>query len=128
MSDALLFNPRPRIERVALTNGQSCYVIDDALIEPERLRIYAQARHAEFRNVDFNAYPGIYLIAPEGLASALQEFFGAHIRRLFDARRVLDMHCRYSMDTLPPDALRPRQRLCHRDSVNVRSQQSIHAS
>ena len=123
-----LFNPHPRIDVVRLTNGQACCVIDDALLAPARVREQACAQRAEFRSVDFNAYPGTYLLAPDEMQHALRDFFITHIRRLFDARRVLDMHCRYSMVTLPPQQLLPRQRLCHRDSVNVPPPQSIQAS
>ena len=127
MSEAL-FNPQPRVDLVRLANGQACYVIDDALLAPARVRARACAQREMFRNVDFNAYPGTYLIASAEMQQALRDFFLMHIRRLFDARRVLDMHCRYSMVTLPPQCLSPRQRLCHRDSVNVPPQQSIQAS
>src|SRR5262245_33064865 len=102
MSEAL-FNPRPRIEAMCFANGQVCHVIDDALVAPERVRAQACAQGAAFRSVDFNAYPGIYLIAPDELQHALRDFFIEHIRHLFDARRVLDMHCRWSMVTLPPE-------------------------
>src|SRR3989442_15035293 len=98
MSEAL-FNPQPRIDLVRLPNGQACYVIDDALLAPALVRGQACAQREMFRNVDFNAYPGIYLIASAEMQHALRDFFVTHIRRLFDARRVLDMHCRYSMVT-----------------------------
>jgi len=123
-----LFNLQPRIEALRLANGQVCHVIDDALTAPERVRAWAVAQRDAFRNVDFNAYPGTYLLAPDAIQNALREFFVTHLRRLFDARRVLDMHCRYSMVTLPPERLSPRQRLCHRDSINVPMRQSIQAS
>ena len=122
------FNPRPRIERVALANGQACFVIDDALIEPERLVEFASAQRDAFRNVDFNAYPGIYLIAQDELSNGLNGFFAEHLRRQFDARRTLRLHCRFSMVTLPPNVLRPYQWLCHRDSGGVEPRQSIQAS
>ncbi len=122
------FNPRPRIERVALANGQACFVIDDALVEPERLVEFASAQRDAFRNVDFNAYPGIYLIAQDELSAGLNGFFAQHLRRQFDARRTLQLHCRFSMVTLSPHALRPRQWLCHRDSGGVEPRQSIQAS
>jgi len=58
------FNPCPQIERVALANGHACYVMDDALLEPERLVEWTAAQSAAFRPVDFNAYPGTYLMLP----------------------------------------------------------------
>ncbi len=128
MLSAAIFNPNPRIERMPLANGQACLVIDDALVEPERAVEFAAAQRDAFRDVDFNAYPGIYLLAPDTVVGALNDFFLRHIRNRFDARRMLGTHCRYSMVTLPPHSLRPYQRVCHRDSQNVPPQQSIQAS
>lgn len=128
MASAAIFNPNPRIERMPLSNGQACLVIDDALVEPERWLEFAAAQRAAFRNVDFNAYPGNFLLAPDEVVAALNDFFLRHIRNRFDARRMLSTHCRYSMVTLPPQSLRPYQCICHRDSQNVPPQQSIQAS
>ncbi len=35
--DALAFNPEPRIEQVRFSSGLSCFVVDDALLDPEQL-------------------------------------------------------------------------------------------
>lgn len=123
-----IFNAQPRIERVTLADGGFCLVIDDALLEPERVRDFAVARAHEFRNVDFNAYPGTYLMAPTHINAALHAFFVQHLRRHFDARRVVSMHCRYSMVTLRPEQLRPYQWFCHRDNMNAPPEQSNQAS
>ncbi len=128
MTDAPFFNPSPRIERVTLANGGFCLVIDDALAQPERIREFAVTNSAAFRNVDFNAYPGTYLMPSAGLDNALRDFFAQHLRRFFDARRVVSMHCRFSMVTLRPEALRPYQWFCHRDNQSVPASQSIQAS
>jgi len=125
---APIFNPHPRIERVALADGGFCLVIDDALVEPERIRDYAIAHAANFRNVDFNAYPGTYLMPQPALAEALRLFFMEHVRRFFDARRVVSAHCRYGLVTLSPAALRPFQWFCHRDNQQVPPGESIQAS
>lgn len=128
MDLALAFNPAPRIERVALTQDQFCHVIDDALREPQRLVEYAIAQRAAFRHADDNAYPGVLLPADGAIASALGEFFSTHVRRLFDARRMLDMHARLALVTLQPADLGPRQQLCHSDSVGIEPGHSIQAS
>jgi len=57
LASAAVFRPDPRIERVPLANGESCYVVDDVLHEPERFVEWAAARREQFRPVDFNAYP-----------------------------------------------------------------------
>jgi hypothetical protein len=122
-----VFNPGARIERVPLSNGSSYFVIDDALVDPERMVRFAVENLEHFRNVDFNAYPGVFLLTPV-IAVGLSQFFNQHIRRLFDARRLLHMHCRLSMVTLPSDALRPFQRMCHRDIPVLEPRHSIQAS
>jgi len=125
---ALAFNPAPRVERVALTQDQFCYVVDDALREPDRLVEFAIAQRAAFRQADDNAYPGLLLPAIEAISAALGEFFNAHVRRLFDARRLLNMHARLALVTLQPAELGPRQQLCHSDSVGIEAGHSIQAS
>lgn len=122
------FNPRPKIGHLELANGQVCHVIDDALLDPSAFFEWAAARREEFRAVDFNAYPGDFLMMPATIQKALEDFFVAHIRRFFDARRLLKMHCRLSMVTLPPEKLQPYQRLCHTDRSGLDASQSIQAS
>jgi hypothetical protein len=128
MHNAAVFNPRPRIERMPLGGGQFCYVIDDALLEPERFVEWSAAHGDAFRLVDYNAYPGNFLMMPAPIGDALQDFFVRHIRAFFDARRIVKMHCRLAMVTLPPQALRPYQWLCHTDRSGLDLAQSIQAS
>lgn len=122
------FNPQPRIERVALNDSQSCFVIDDALVDPERLVRFAVDQQIDFRMVDYNAYPGLLLPTPGEITNRLNDFFLAHIRRLFDARRTIQMHSRLAMVTLPPESLRPYQRICHSDDFQIDPQHSLQAS
>jgi len=123
------FNAQPRIERVELIPGQACLVIDDALREPERLVELAVAQRADFRGTHFNAYyPGVLLPTPGQISTALNEFFVAHVRHLFHARRVLQMHSRLAITTLTPQALRPYQWICHSDNVELKPEHSIQAS
>lgn len=114
-----VFNPRPRIERVRLRNDRFCYVIDDALVDPDALVQLAVANRAVFSPVNFSAYPGNYLEMPAPIAARLDGFFAEHLRREFDARRTQDVRCRLSMVTLPPSALRPFQMICHTDGHHL---------
>jgi hypothetical protein len=123
-----VFNPQPRVQHIDFGNGRFCLVIDDALREPERLLQWVDAQRAAFRDVDFNAYPGVFLLAPAEVERALNDFFNRHARRYFDARRIVRSHCRFSMVTLPTSALQPRQWFCHRDGAGAQPQQSIQAS
>ena len=121
----ITFNPRPRVQRVDLVPGQACLVIDDVLLEPERLVAYASAQRAQFRGGDF--YPGIQLPTPGEITLALKTFFVEHIRQHFHARRMLQMHSRLALTTLPAAALRPYQWICHSDNVDLPPEHSMQA-
>ena len=123
-----LFNPRAAVEVVRFDERHFCLVIDDALLEPEQQLQYAASHRREFRAVDFNAYPGDYLKAPAALVRELCDLFRLRVRRYFNARRGVDVHCRFSMITLGPRALSPIQWLCHRDDVRVPAHLSMQAS
>jgi hypothetical protein len=123
-----IFNPNPRIELLQLSTGSVCLTIDDALLDPEELVRAVMAGRELFAPVDINFYPGVVCAAPERVAAALAQFFNQHIRRYFDARRLLQMHCRVSMVTSPPQNLEPIQSLCHRDRTSLDPRHSIQAS
>jgi hypothetical protein len=124
----VIFNPNAKLQLQRLGAGHALLILDDALLEPEQLLDYAVRETATFRNVDFNAYPGLYLPAPGPIVAALQELFNLRVRQQFGARRCLRMHCRLSLTTLAPSALAPYQRLPHKDSHLLASGQCIQAS
>jgi hypothetical protein len=124
----VLFNPRAEVGVVRFDERHFCLVVDDALLEPERHLHYAATQRQEFRPVDFNAYPGLYLQAPSALVRDFRDLFQWRLRRHFDARRSIDVRCRYSMVTLAPRTLRPLQWLCHRDDVRLPARLSMQAS
>jgi hypothetical protein len=128
LASGRIFNASPRIERVELANGAACYFVDDALRDPEVFVDWAIAGRDAFEPVDFNAYPGTYRLAPANVERALEDFFIAHMRACFDARRLQAMHCRLSMVTRKPETLRPFQWLCHSDRSGLDATQSIQAS
>jgi hypothetical protein len=123
-----VFNPRPQIERVRLSNGQFCFVIDEALVDPDALVQFAAANRTAFSPVNFSAYPGHYLEMPAPIAGRLNDFFAQHACRAFDAYHTLYVQCRLSLVTLPPQALRPYQSICHADGRHVEAGHSIQAS
>lgn len=122
-----LFNPAPHIESVRFADGGTCFVIDDALVDAEGTLRLAAAQRDRMQTVDFNFYPGVFLPTDPHIANALGRFFTQHIRRRFDARRLLRMHCRLSMVTTAPRDLLPIQCLCHRDRPLLDAQHSIQA-
>ncbi len=115
----MLFNPNALLTLRQLDEGHSCYVMDDALLDPEALLQFAVSRRDEFKRPESSPYPGTSLPAPPAVTRALDELFTQRVRRFFDARRTLQTHCRLSMVTLRPDELRPDQWLCHRDGEEL---------
>lgn len=124
----LRFNPGARLERVDFAEGAFCLVLDQALLEPERLVDFAQAAQAQFQQAPFNAYPGREMAMPAGFTASLEQAFNARVRSLLDGRRTLRSTARLSMVTLRPEQLEPRQRICHRDSAWIDPTHSIAAS
>jgi Family of unknown function (DUF6445) len=124
----MLFNPHPRIETVPIAGRHVCYVIDDALRDPDALVEFA-ARHLDaFEETEFNAYPGPELRMPEAFSAQLDAFFTAHLRKAFGVRRTERMYSRLAITATPPNALRPAQSICHIDRLSVEPQHRIAAS
>jgi hypothetical protein len=122
-----VFNPRPRIESLALADGQTAWVIDEVLLEPEALVDLAARERQRFEAAPHNAYPGLEWRMAASISDPLNEFFMLHIRSLLNARRTLSMYSRLSLATLQPTQLRPLQRICHRDRFGVTDDQSVAA-
>jgi hypothetical protein len=126
-----VFNPQPRIARVPIAgNGQgqnAAWVIDDVLLEPERLRQRAIDEQQRFVAAPHNAYPGLEWQMDADVSKPLSDFFMLHIRSLLQARRTLSMYSRLSLATLQPPQLRPLQRLCHRDRFGTTAGQGVAA-
>jgi hypothetical protein len=125
---AVRFNPQPTVEVVALGANARCFVVDDALANPDALRALAIAQRAQFRQAPFNAYPGIEWPAPAAIEDALAEFFRRHVQPLSALRRLERMNARLAMVTLPPEQLQPRQWIPHRDSAWIDPAHAIAAS
>jgi hypothetical protein len=123
-----LFNLRPRVEIQRFGESQVCVVVDDALAEPEKLLQFAVAQREHFRTSDANSYPGVMLALSDKFTASLGDFFAAHVRRHFDARRTVHVHSRLSIVTLPPNVLKPRQCICHRDKPALDRSHSIQGS
>lgn len=123
----MLLNPEASVEPLHLQDGRVCLVIDEILLDPDSLVQFAATQRNVFRAVDFNFYPGVFVDPPQQLPALLANFFSARVRRRFDARRLLQMHCRLSMVTKQPDSLSPIQSLCHRDRPVLDAHHSIQA-
>jgi hypothetical protein len=120
MSDSpLRLNPAPRLQVVAFGDRVRCLLVDDAVLEPERWRAYAVACRDAFRAAPTNAFPGVEMPAPPAVADAFAEFFRRHVQRHFAMRRLAAATVRFSLVTLAPEHLQPRQWIPHRDSAWV---------
>lgn len=114
-----MFNPHPRIAQLPVGDGKVCVVVDDFFSDPQALRALAIEHASGFAPAAANAFPGLELPMPASFCDRLDEFFMQHVRRLLGARRTIELHSRLAMVTTPAGALRPIQRVCHRDRLSV---------
>ncbi len=123
MADSALcrLNPEHRLTVHSLTDEENCIVIDNVLLEPDRLVDLARRRKAEFVVGQADGYPGLQLSVDVSLLSPFQDAFRRHWRRpLSMGRPVPEMHARLSMVTFAPDRLGGMQSACHVDGPLVR--------
>ncbi|HEU4777259.1 MAG TPA: DUF6445 family protein [Telluria sp.] len=123
-----MFNPRPTIRTIPITGSHTCTVIDDFLLEPDKLVQFAVAQRAQFAMDADNYYPGPELGLGPFVAHALDQFFMLHVRRAFGARRTLHAMARLALATLPGAQLNGLQRLCHRDAITLPAGEGVAAS
>jgi len=112
-----LFNPQASLRQILIPGHTPCVVIDNFLLEPEKMVAFAQARRDAFAHEGGNFFPGPEIEMPPAFSALLGDYFTQHVRRLLGARRTLDVTSRLSMVTRPPALLHPAQRICHRDSM-----------
>jgi hypothetical protein len=123
-----VFNPRPRIEALAVTPQQTCWVVDDALLAPDRWVELAVAERSRFDDAPHNAYPGPELPLPADVVQAFQRWFSLHLRDRVGLRRMQRATARLSLTTRSPASLQPRQSICHVDAFDLQPGQRIAAT
>ncbi|MCB1552718.1 MAG: hypothetical protein KDJ14_02825 [Xanthomonadales bacterium] len=123
-----MFNPHPIVQSLPLFGGHHCWIIDDALIEPQRWVERAAAFAEHFERTRGNAFPGPEFRLPEPMTAALDGFLARTVRTSLSARRTLQAYSRLSIVTDPPERLEPRQWICHRDRMQVPPGQRVLAS
>lgn len=123
-----MFNPRPRIEAFPITPTITGWVIDDALLEPDRIVDAACAERARFGEAVHNAYPGPELRVPDAIVQSLERWFSQHLRERCGLRRVQRATAKLALTTTAPRALQPRQSICHVDRLATQPGQRIVAS
>lgn len=124
----LRFNPRPSIEALPIARGERCWVIDDALVDPESWVEFAATHRAAFGAAQHNAYPGPELRLTESACTQHSLFFSQHLRERLGARRVLRTTSKLAITTQDAASLQPRQSLCHVDRLEAVAGQCIAAS
>ena len=112
-----MLNPNPVLRQVPIGDGGFCLVVDDFLLEPNKLVEAAVARRERFAVAPVNFYPGIEQPMPAEFDQHLAAFFSRHLRGAFDAQEGAALSTRMSIVTLRPDQLSPQQRICHRDAA-----------
>jgi hypothetical protein len=112
-----MFNPRASMRQVAIPGHAPCLVVDDFLLEPEKMVAFAVARREAFAHEGGNYFPGPEIALPDAFSQLLGDFVTLHVRRLLGARRTLAATSRLAMVTKPPALLHPLQRICHRDTM-----------
>jgi len=122
-----MFNPQPQVQLVPLFDGHQAVVVDQVLQDPQRWVDWAQEQLEHF-GLSGHAYPGLELWLAAGAEAQMADFFAQHVRGRLGARRTVQLSLRMSLVTLAPDALLPRQRLCHRDNPGVPAGQCMVAS
>lgn len=110
-----MFNPKPAMSRVPLSDGRTCVVVDNILRDPLRLIAHAVARRADFSPEDAHYYPGPELPLDQDVQQAFEAFFSQHIRGRLGGRRTRSTMCRMSMVTRKAEDLVPFQRIPHVD-------------
>lgn len=103
----------------SLTGGQSAWVVDGLLADPQAWIDEAAQGRESFRAREDNFYPGLEWALDDELVRPLADWFLLHLRSAFSTRRVLRARGRLSLATLQPHELSPLQRLCHRDRFGL---------
>lgn len=123
-----MFNPNAVVEVRPIDAHNRCLIIDDVLLEPERWQQQAVAHQALFATPSGNAYPGQEMPMPDYVTDGLIEFLRPLCKQHFNVRRMVDGCSRLSMVTQPPEQLKPRQWICHRDRLKISAGQMAIAS
>ena len=119
-----MFNPKAKLQIIAIDSERKCLIIDDALIEPERWVQQAILQHENFSSLPDSNYPGIELKISNEICTALMNFIRIPIKQYLNTRRIISVKGALSIVTKKTDQLKPCQWICHSDGANLASGQS----
>jgi len=123
-----MLRANPTVKVLPISASASCYVIDDALLEPERWVERSQQHASAFVGLAGNAFPGLELHLPAEATEALSEFLSALELPALGAGAIRHGYTRLSLVTEAPRDLKPPQWLCHRDQQSDRTDECVIAS
>jgi hypothetical protein len=112
---ATMLNPRPTIQVESMGGGQHIVIVDDFLLQPEKMVDFARAHRDDFSNGNHNFFPGPEMLLPDQVTQAIGEFVTRHVRAPLGLRRTTMLGSRLSIATLKPEQLQNMQRICHSD-------------
>ena len=121
-------NPNPKIQMVALSNGQQVYVIDDFVQDPQALVSLARSASQQFQVLAGHPYPGTQLGLPHDMVAELDTYFEQHLRGRLHTGPALASYGRFSRVTQDSSTLGAVQRICHTDDSNIEPGQMISAA
>ncbi len=108
-------NPDPQINVIELSQSQRCVVIDNFLVEPDKLVAHAQDHASDFVFPE-RAYPGGVLPLSSGFLQPMQAFIKRTMVSYFPVRRGgMSFSSQLCLTTLQPRDFTWIQRLCHTD-------------
>ncbi len=115
-------NPRLTVSRELLgREGEPLLILDGVMRRPQALVDYA-AREVSFRPAwgPADGFPGIRAPAPLNYVESLVRSLSPILEKAFglDRVRLARAECNFSIVTLPPERLAPRQRIPHVDTVD----------
>jgi Family of unknown function (DUF6445) len=123
-----VFSENVKVTAAPLFDDVYAFVIDDALADPDALVQFAKTAKSAFKHSPADSFPGVELRMADSFSAKFEDFFRRHLRRYFDARRIVATHTRLSLHTCPADELRPLQWLPTRESVTPSRDHSVVAA
>lgn len=114
-----MLNPQACLSLLPTGAEWPCVVLDGALQDPALWVQVACRNRDAFAEGGHNAYPGLELPLPEGVAAGIALGFAPRFAQLLGVGKLLSAAGRYGLVTRAPASLTPLQRLCHRDRLFV---------
>ena len=125
MNSVIQLNDEMQVDLLKMSTGDIVAVVDDFLLEPEKLKEHAVEHSADFY-MPPKSYPGVVLDIDADPMQDIYRFIRSTLGKAFsfyrgDAR----FSSMLSMTTVQPDELSSLQRLCHSDPPAERGRRNF---